>query len=388
MSLFENGLSASSLAFVVAVLSCLVLRRLAPVLGLMDRPGGRKRHAAPTPLVGGLALVVGLAVVWLMVPGVRPHPAWVLALGALVVLGVLDDRHPLSASLKFYIQAFVATGVVVLSDLALPHLGDLAPGWDPALLWLAVPFSVFAVLSVINAINMVDGVDGLAGSLSLVATGTLAAAAFMVGAAPIGLGLLALACALIGFLVFNAPLPGGRSARVFMGDAGSMGVGLLIACYALELSHPAPSPAMPAVVALWACAVPLADGLSVILRRRARGAGATHPGRDHLHHWLLDRGLSTHRVLAVEVGASALIAALGLALWRLGVPEWAMVWIFAGALLSFHAWQKRCWGSVSRQGLDAEASASSSLGDPPSLPVPPLEPFARPSESSGGLRGR
>jgi UDP-GlcNAc:undecaprenyl-phosphate GlcNAc-1-phosphate transferase len=347
-----------ALTFLLVMCSIWALSRMAPALGLIDRPGGRKQHAMPTPLVGGIAIAFALTLVWAFFPDIRPRHALIYGFFLLVLLGVLDDRKPVPSRLKFLIQAGVAGFVVALGDLGLSSLGELLPGWEPHLLWMAFPLSVFALMSVVNAFNMCDGVDGLAGSLKLVGSLSLAVAAVIVGDLKVALSLFALSAALLGFLSFNAPWADQR-ARVFLGDAGSMGVALLIACFALVLTSPQEGTVVPPVVALWVCALPLWDGLSVLLRRRSRGVSMMQPGRDHLHHLLQARGWGAGGVVVIEAGSCLAFSVAAIVFWQLHVPDWVLVWMFVISFAIFHVWQKRSWLAMSSRAGARYQSPSS-----------------------------
>lgn len=341
-STFTVGLA---LALLTTLVATEILRRLAPRFGLLDRPGGRKQHCSPTPVVGGLAMAAGLAVCWALLPETRPHTAWLLGFAAFVLLGAVDDSLHLRAGSKFLIQAFIATCVVIASELGLPSLGEVLPGWVVGLGVFSIPFAVFAIVSVMNAVNMSDGVDGLAGSLGVVALLSLALMSQLAGHTVTALQVLLPAAALFGFLAFNLRGPMGLPARVFMGDAGSLSLGFLIAVFALVIASPDRVGVPPAVV-IWCCFMPLADGLSVILRRLSRRSGAMKPGRDHLHHLLLARGLRPGGVVAVESGlgmGAALLATIG---WRLGLADWVLIAAFCGSFVAFHLLVSRAWAAA------------------------------------------
>jgi UDP-GlcNAc:undecaprenyl-phosphate GlcNAc-1-phosphate transferase len=158
-----------------------------------------------------------------------------------------------------------------------------------------------------------------------------------------------LGACLMAFLIFNLRGWSGQPARIFMGDAGSLGLGFLIAIIALKLCSlpPAQGGAPPAVV-IWACFVPLADGLSVIAARLLRGQGATAPGRDHLHHLLLARGMNPAQVVAIEAGGGLGLAVLAIAAWQLGAPEWLLVLGFVTLLALFYAGVSSQWSRLRR----------------------------------------
>ena len=352
---------AVTLSFLVTVASVGILRRIAPWLGLLDHPGGRKQHEISTPVVGGLAMGVGLFAAWLLVPGVRPPTAWMGGVLLFFVLGAIDDRAHLRAGPKFLFQAFISAAVVVGSEVSLQALGEIIPGWAPDLGWLAVPFSVFAIVSVMNAINMSDGVDGLAGSLCLVALLVLGGVAWLSGNAHVIELATVLGGCLLAFLIFNLRGWSGQPARIFMGDAGSLGVGFLIAIIALKLcSLPAAQGGAPPAVVIWACFVPLADGLSVIAARLLRGEGATAPGRDHLHHLLLARGMTPFQVVAIEAGGGLVLAALAIAAWQFGAPDWLLVFGFVALLAGSYACVSSQWSRLQHtQGQAVDQSGLS-----------------------------
>ena len=145
------------------------LARVAPRLHLIDKPGGRKEHAAPTPAVGGLAIVATLGVGQLLMP--QPLVPFSYVLGAVIVavVALADDLFQLSAAPRLLAQIAAALVMIYGASVVLRTVGDLV-GWRPLGLWaLAVPLTVFATAAVINATNMIDGVDGLAGSIGLFA---------------------------------------------------------------------------------------------------------------------------------------------------------------------------------------------------------------------------
>lgn len=341
-STFAVGLALALLATLAATE---ILRRLAPRFGLLDRPGGRKQHRSPTPVVGGLAMAAGLGVCWALLPETRPHVAWLLGFVAFVLLGAVDDLLHLRAGSKFLIQAFIASCVVIGSGVALPFLGEVLPGWVVWLGALSIPFAVFAIVSVMNAVNMSDGVDGLAGSLGVVALLSLALMSSLAGHAITAFQALLPAAALLGFLAFNVRGPKGVPARVFMGDAGSLSLGFLIAVFALVVASPH-RVGVPAAVVIWCCFIPLADGLSVILRRMSRRSGAMSPGRDHLHHLLLAKGLSPGGVVVVESGLGLTAALLAIMGWQVGLADWVLVAAFCGGFVAFHLAVSRTWSAA------------------------------------------
>ncbi len=341
LTLFDSLLLPSLLATLLGtVLAIGWLIDRAPGLGLLDRPGGRKHHAQPTPLVGGLGIGFGLMVIWLLVPALRPDP-WIIAgFIALLALGAIDDHRELPALQKLGIELVVVAVSLVGAGVTLGHLGSLLPGIEVHPLWLGWPIAIFGVASVLNAFNMIDGVDGLSGGISFAGFAALAAAAGLAGDGALMQMALVPCAAVAGFLGYNLRFPGRPAARVFLGDAGSLSVGFLLAVYAIVICQNTP---VPAITTVWAVALPLLDGLTVIQRRSARGVSVTQPGADHLHHLLRAWGLGATAITAAETFLALAFAGLGLALWQGGAEEWVSLFLLLLLALVFRAGSDRAW---------------------------------------------
>ncbi len=334
-------LSAILLCMATTLVALICLKRHAPRLGLVERPHGHRTHDLPTPVVGGLGIATGLLVTWLAPNTVEPGTASMLGALGLVWLGVRDDRDPLPARTKFLAQAAIVTGAVAYEGSLLYTLGELWPGIELRLAVLALPFTVFAVLGLINAVNMLDGLDGLAGKVMLAAFGWLAASMWTVGGSNRLAANLAIIGALSVFLLFNARFPGRPRALVFMGDAGSMLLGYLVAIAAIEATQR--SAGIPPVTALWICALPILDTLSVVAQRIREGRPPMAAGRDHLHHLLRAHGLSVGKVTLTETVIAAALGLVGVAGWRKGVPDWIMFASFVAVGLAFHRGCRIAW---------------------------------------------
>ena len=274
---FEGVLLPSLLATLLGtVLAINWLIDRASGLGLLDEPGGRKHHARPTPLVGGLGMGVGLVAIWLLVPAMRPSNWILLGFAALLALGAVDDRRELPALRKLVIELLVVGIALAGAGVTIRDLGMLLPGIAVSAGWLGWPLAVFGVVSVLNALNMIDGVDGLSGSVALVGFGALSVAAGLCGDASLMQSTLLPCAALAGFLAFNVRVPGRSAARVFMGDAGSLSIGFLLGAYAIVICQ---SSDVPAIVTVWAVAV------GAWHRRYATGGGSSSPSAQGLGIW-------------------------------------------------------------------------------------------------------
>ena len=263
---------------------------------------------------------------------VGPTLALVVALGLLVSGGAADDMHDITARAKFFIQLVAALFMTSWAGVYISHLGNLF-GFGPVNLYhWAIPFSVVCALGVINAINMLDGLDGSAGGTALVAAVWLAYAALAQGLGTTALLLILLCASIAGFLAWNVRLPPLRDqARIFMGDAGSMALGLALCWFSIDVTQ-GEGRTLPPIVCVWILAVPLVDMARVMFVRLRRRVDVFDADRAHLHHYLLDRGLAPHIAALVMVGASALAGGLGLWSWQLGVPEHYLTYAFLGLL--------------------------------------------------------
>jgi UDP-GlcNAc:undecaprenyl-phosphate GlcNAc-1-phosphate transferase len=317
------------LAFVVAAI---VVRTLTPVanrIGLADPPGGRKRHEGTIPLTGGIGMFAGFflaAMVAQLIVG--PTVALAVALLLLVCGGAADDMHDITHQAKFLIQLTATLLMTSWGVVQVHQLGDLF-GFGPVNLYeWAIPFSMVCALGVINAINMVDGLDGAAGGISMVAALCLAYAAFAQGLGSQALLLMLLSAAIAGFLLWNMRFPGIRDqARVFMGDSGSMMLGLALCWFSIDLTQ-GEGRTLPPITCMWILAVPLLDMARVMFVRIVKRISLFQADREHLHHLLLERGVPVYAAAWVMMGVAALTGIFGLVSWRFGLPDSVMSYAF------------------------------------------------------------
>lgn len=330
--------------FLTSLSACLLLAWLAPWLALVDKPDARKQHVGAVPVVGGIAIMLAyiLAVKVRGISGNLAHA--ILPVGLMLAVGVVDDVRPLSARFKLVMQVLAAwlllrTSGFVLAAIPLPGVASGIP-----LDVLAVPVSLLVIVAVTNSINMADGADGLAGGYLLVALLMLAGVAMHGHDVTTFLLIAGLISALLGFLACNARHPWQARARVFLGDAGALALGLLLCWFALMLAR-GPRPAMPSVLLLYAAALPVMDMVTVSVRRLLRGVSPMRADRTHLHHLLLYKGFSVELSVPMLWALDAAVAALGLLLWRLGASAGVLLLVFIGLLLAKMAWL-RVWESV------------------------------------------
>ena len=199
---------------------------------------------------------------------------------------------------------------------------------------LTVPFTVVFILTVVNAFNFIDGVDGLAGGLALVATSTMAAAS---GDTSLFEVMQIVTSVLVGYLLFNLPLGFNARLRAFMGDTGSTLLGFTIAIALIDITQPAGDrPGMSPVVGVWLVAVPVFDLFAVVGRRLLTGRSPFAADREHLHHKLVDAGLSTREALVVLLVLALGFTCVGVAGSASKVSNAALIGLWFMACFSYY----------------------------------------------------
>lgn len=314
----ERGLAAAALTFLVLWL----LKPVAHRWNLLDFPKGRKDHAHPTPITGGLAMVAAVVVISLSMLGdlTPSNYAFCVSSMLLIVVGLVDDRYDLRWYWRILAQVLAALIMVYFGDVRVEQLGPVF-GLDPTSLGLlSVPFTVFATVGIINAINMVDGADGLAGMLVAAALLMLMAAALYSGNDVMAQRIVILLGAVAAFLVFNMRFPWQRKAKIFMGNAGSGFLGLVIAWMAFRLTQNSGHPVSP-VLALWFVPIPIMDCLVLMVRRLRQRKSPFIADRNHIHHLMMDGGFGPTQAALVLAFFSLVCGLVAGQAMRLDVPN-------------------------------------------------------------------
>jgi len=323
LSVFNFDLALRVLvAFGLVLVLVPALLPLARRLGLYDMPGGRKQHEQPTPYIGGAVVLAAVAVTLAAFDAKITGTVYAFFACSilLVVVGMLDDFREVSWKARLLLQVAAAGVMVYVADLHVENLDDVFGINNLYLGWASIPLTIFVVVGVINALNMIDGSDGLAGGQVLVSLLLFACFALYSGDGRIFGRLMTVAAAVAGFLVWNMRFPWQPHARVFLGNAGSMFLGFVIAWAAVRLTQNPLHPVSP-VLGPWTIALPLIDCVALMLRRLRRGRSPFAADRDHMHHLLLDAGYSPAAVawgmmlMSLVLGLGAAVA-LKLGLYR------------------------------------------------------------------------
>ncbi|MEA2900143.1 MAG: hypothetical protein QOH36_30 [Actinomycetota bacterium] len=318
-----------ALAFLTAVGLALVgtpvLRRLATATGFVDHPAPRKSHRHPIPYLGGIAIITSVLVALLFEARAAPRVA-VLMVGAagLGAMGLLDDDRTVDPRFRFLAETLAAILAVVVG------VRIHATGIEA----LDILVTIVWIVGVTNAINLLDNMDALAAGVSAVTALSVFALAIL-GRQPVVATLAgAVAGACLGFLVYNRP-----PASIFMGDAGSLFLGFVLAILTINVS-PAVFPPVSFVIPLLLLAIPVLDTTVVTVARLRRGRPVSQGGRDHLSHRLAKRGLKRRMAVVVLIGCESVLGVLAVLAGRRVIPVTVAVLVavtMVGVLLAVTA---------------------------------------------------
>ncbi len=304
-------LTLGALAVVLAFILTPIVRDGIGRFGFLDHPDGvRKKHAAPVPRVGGIAIVVAYVATFsiafvlpfsytFVLRNALPSILQLTMVASLVFLtGVLDDLVGLSAWQK--LMGIGGAGALayfagIRVDI---HFLHGLPAWP----WLGFALTVIWLVGCTNAFNLIDGMDGLAAGIGLVATVTMLIAALTQGNLPLTLATMPLAGCLIGFLRYNF-----NPASIYLGDSGSLLLGFLLGCFGALWSEKSVT-LVALTVPLLAVSIPLLDVVLSILRRYLRNRPIFEADRGHIHHKLLDRGFSPKGAVLTIYGICGVVA--------------------------------------------------------------------------------
>lgn len=317
-----------SISLLLSLLFVPVVRKIALRTDFVDHPGGRKQHEVVTPYGGGVAIFTIFGLVSIFVaPPFENSWAYFIALAMILITGVIDDKFGVNAKLKFAIHFLAAFILVIPGHTQLATLGNLLGFGDMGLGWAVIPFSVACVVYIINAINMMDGVDGLAAGNCLIVFFWLMTACAFAGQWDAFLSLAIISAAIVGFLFYNMRHPFRSKACIFLGDAGSMALGLTIAWYCIHLSQ-TPTAVIPPVSVAWIIALPIIDAFGLLVMRIREGRPAFEADRRHFHHHFLDAGFTPGQTTCFVLAWSAILGGIGYIGPHVGIPEPVLGWIW------------------------------------------------------------
>ncbi len=315
-------------AMAIVMLATPVARAVAFRIGMVDHPAPRKLHTRPMPLLGGAALYLAVLIALLVLEdryNLTQLAGILVGATAISFLGIWDDRWGLRPLIKLLGQVAVAavvmaTGVMV-SLFPWPILNVLV-----TLLWL---------VGITNAFNLIDNMDGLSGGIGAVSAAFFLLLAALNGQYLVGALSAAVLGACIGFLRYNF-----NPASIFMGDAGSMFLGFLMAVLGVKLRFPGNVAFVTWMVPVLVLGIPIFDTLLVILSRLRRGLNPlTSPGKDHLSHRLVRAGLTHREAVLVLYLAQATLGGLALFIAMAGAFESYLIGGIVGGFALWALWR-------------------------------------------------
>jgi UDP-N-acetylmuramyl pentapeptide phosphotransferase/UDP-N-acetylglucosamine-1-phosphate transferase len=289
---------------------------------LMDEPDERRSHKVSTPSLGGIGIFAGMLfsiIMWTPFEYFGDLQYILCAFIIIFLIGAKDDIDPISPSKKFMGQLFAAGILVFRANIRLTSLYGFFGLYEIPYL-VSIALSIFTILVIINSFNLIDGINGLSGSIGLLISTVLGTWFYFVDSIELSIVAFALAGALVAFLKYNI-----SPARIFMGDTGSLLLGLVCSILAIkfielhnELSlSPYTFQSAPAV-AIAILILRLFDTLRVFILRVMQGKSPFHPDRKHIHHVLIDLGLSHMQATGLLLMVNLLFIILAVQLQHIG----------------------------------------------------------------------
>ncbi|MED1641965.1 MraY family glycosyltransferase [Brevibacillus agri] len=321
-------------SLIVSFIATPYVKKLAEKVGAVDAPNQRKVHTRIMPRMGGLAIYLGyLVAFFLFVPYDSMSEMLGIFIGSTIVMavGMLDDKYQLSPKWKLLGQ-LIATAIVVIpfglkiGVVNLPYSGsiDFSSGW---LFWLAIPITMFWIVGVTNAVNLIDGLDGLSAGVSAIAAGTMGVMALLMGDYKVATYCFVLLGAILGFLYFNF-----HPARLFMGDTGSLFLGFNLA--ALSIMGFKEALFVSFIIPIVVLGVPLWDTFFAIVRRIVNKKPISSPDKGHLHHCLLNMGLSHRATVLTIYSISIFFGTMAILLTK--TTKWTTIIVMVVLLIAIH----------------------------------------------------
>jgi UDP-GlcNAc:undecaprenyl-phosphate GlcNAc-1-phosphate transferase len=296
------------LAVIVAYFTTPRVKALAIRAGAMDAPDDRKVHKKPIPRMGGLAIYVAFVLTVLFSMHISREIAGLLTGGTVIlIVGIIDDLKQLPAKVKLFGQILAAAVLLLFGvqiDSVTNPLGGMISFGD----WLAAPLTILWVVGLTNTVNLIDGLDGLAAGVSTIAAVTIFLVALQQNIWTVALLTAALAGSALGFLQHNF-----NPAKIFMGDTGSMFLGYMLAAVSV-LGAVKSAATIALIVPIVALGLPIMDTAFAIIRRYMSGRPIFKPDRGHLHHCLLELGLTQKQAVLLMYVISGCLGLSAIAL--------------------------------------------------------------------------
>lgn len=330
--LWLRALLAIAVGFAVSFASTPIVKTFAQKVGAIDVPKDARRvHDHPIPRMGGLAIFLGFILSVVLFADITRQVRGIL-LGAVLIVacGAIDDIISLRAWVKLIVQIVAAVVAVahgvVIEVLMNPNIFSE----NEALILgvLAVPVTVLWIVGITNSVNLIDGLDGLAVGVSTISSVTMFVVALLVAEGNVAVILAALMGACVGFMPYNL-----NPAKIFMGDTGALLLGYVLSTVSVVGMFKFYA-IVTFIVPILALALPLFDTTCAFFRRLIHGQSPMHPDRGHLHHRLIDMGLSQKQAVAILYSISAILGLCAVVLATSGSVRLYLVIIAAASAVA------------------------------------------------------
>ena len=330
------------LTSVITLITTLCIIPLAVKIGLVDKPGGRKKHHGNIPLIGGISIYIVLCVIAISSSYLNFFSQIVLVVSSiLIIVGLVDDLIDIRPIFKLYAQVLAALLVMGLTGIHIEEIAYLQNGKVISFFEFGYLITIIAVVGLINAFNMMDGIDGLASIQAIISIIFLFVSSFLLNFKMSNdVFLVLLFSCLVGFLFLNLNLI--PKSKVFLGDAGSMFLGFCVAWTIINNTQINDGEALPPSIALWLVAVPITDTITISLRRMLLNRSPFSPDRKHLHHICIRLGLSSSKTLILISTISVLSYIIGLSIYFL-FGEIASIFVFFVMVFFYYFAIKKIW---------------------------------------------
>ncbi|MBU3127366.1 undecaprenyl/decaprenyl-phosphate alpha-N-acetylglucosaminyl 1-phosphate transferase [Clostridium tagluense] len=301
------------LAIITALISFIItplVKRFAILVNAIDIPKDERRvHKKPVPIMGGLAIYISFVIGAILYNGILTSYQLGIIVGATIIVmgGMIDDIKELSPKYKLLIQIMAAV-CLLMSGVKISILTNPFREFYPYLNigWASIPVTIIWIVGVTNAFNLIDGLDGLAAGIAFIACVTLMIVSIISGRLEAAFLTAVLSGAILGFLPYNF-----NPASIFMGDTGSQLLGFLLAAISIQCAIKSAT-AFVIAVPILAFALPIYDTLFAMIRRKANGKSIMQADKGHLHHRLLDMGLSQKQAVIIMYFISAVLGGIAI----------------------------------------------------------------------------
>ena len=278
-------------AFLITYVAIPKVIFFAEKLRLLDEAGIRASHKGSVPIFGGIAIFTGIIFSLLFWADIENIQYLLVSILIIFFVGVIDDLLVLSPFKKIVGQIIATLIIIFFHDMQIDSMHGVLGISEALSPWVSVPFTIFVVIVITNGFNLIDGVDGLAGGIGVISSFSFGVIALLMGQSDMAIVAFTLMGSLLAFLKYNL-----YPAKIFMGDTGSLVVGLILSILAINIiryglvAETIKLPNKGPLLAIAILAIPLFDSLRVFVVRVFKRKHPLSPGREHIHHTLLDLG--------------------------------------------------------------------------------------------------